>query len=192
MLDMPRARYLNSRAYYTIIRGVQLLKVDRVKEDLRARLERAESFGEIFSVVKRAVREVLGVRRAGLELLLVDLPGEVGAMHQVGSNAIIMNRRHIQAIMKSSRNRLEVNSYIFLILLHEYLHSLGVLDEGEVAALSMKVIREALGEDHPAYKMAPRKLAEIAEQLIGEDDLISLDNAEIIKDFDMENTQYIG
>jgi hypothetical protein len=40
--------------------------------------------------------------------------------------------------------------------------------------------------------MAPRKLAEIAEQLIGEDDLISLDNAEIIKDFDMENTQYIG
>jgi len=162
-----------------------------VREDLRVRLERAESFGEIFSVVKRAVREVLGVRRAGLELLLVDLPGEIGAMHQVGSNAIIMNRRHLQAIMRSSRNRLEVNSYIFLILLHEYLHSLGVLDEGEVAALSMKVIREALGEGHPAYKMAPRKLAEIAEQLISEGDLISLDEAEVIRDFDTENAQYI-
>ena len=49
ILDMPQARYLNSRAYYTIIQGVQLLKVDRVREDLRARLERAESFGEIKS-----------------------------------------------------------------------------------------------------------------------------------------------
>jgi hypothetical protein len=163
-----------------------------VGEDLRIRLEKAESFGEIFSVVKRAVREVLGVRRAGLELLLVDLPGEIGAMHQVGSNAIIMNRRHLQAIMRSSRSRLEVNSYIFLLLLHEYLHSLGVLDEGEVTALSMKVIREALGEDHPAYKMAPRKLSEITEQLIGEEDLISLDDAEVIRDFDTEDAQYIG
>jgi len=163
-----------------------------VGEELRIRLERAESFGEIFSVVKKAVEEVLGVRRAGLELLLVDLPGEVGAMHQIGSNAIIMNRRHLQALLKSSRSRLEINSYIFLILLHEYLHSLGVLDEGEVAALSMKVIKEALGEDHPAYRMAPRKLAEIAEQLIGEDDLISLDDAEIIRDFDTDNSQYIG
>lgn len=161
-------------------------------EELRIRLERAESFGEIFSVVKKAVEEVLGIRRAGLELLLVDLPGEVGAMHQIGSNAIIMNRRHLQALLKSSRSRLEINSYIFLILLHEYLHSLGVLDEGEVAALSMKVIKEALGEDHPAYRMAPRKLAEIAEQLIGEDDLISLDDAEIIRDFDTDNSQYIG
>ena len=161
-------------------------------EELRIRLERAESFGEIFSVVKKAVEEVLGIRRAGLELLLVDLPGEVGAMHQIGSNAIIMNRRHLQALLKSSRSRLEINSYIFLILLHEYLHSLGVLDEGEVATLSMKVIKEALGEDHPAYRMAPRKLAEIAEQLIGEDDLISLDDAEIIRDFDTDNSQYIG
>ncbi|MEM1727392.1 MAG: hypothetical protein QW325_04450 [Nitrososphaerota archaeon] len=161
-------------------------------EELRIRLERAESFGEIFSVVKKAVEEVLGIRRAGLELLLVDLPGEVGAMHQIGSNAIIMNRRHLQALLKSSRSRLEINSYIFLILLHEYLHSLGVLDEGEVAALSMKVIKEALGEDHLAYRMAPRKLAEIAEQLIGEDDLISLDDAEIIRDFDTDNSQYIG
>ncbi|MEM2188976.1 MAG: hypothetical protein QW330_02030 [Nitrososphaerota archaeon] len=166
--------------------------MDCVGEELRIRLERAESFGEIFSVVKKAVEEVLGVRRAGLELLLVDLPGEVGAMHQIGSNAIIMNRRHLQALLKSSRSRLEINSYIFLILLHEYLHSLGVLDEGEVAALSMKVIKEALGEDHPAYRMAPRKLAEIAEQLIGEDDLISLDDAEIIRDFDTDNSQYIG
>ncbi|MEM3897403.1 MAG: hypothetical protein QXO04_02175 [Nitrososphaerota archaeon] len=166
--------------------------MDCVGEELRIRLERAESFGEIFSVVKKAVEEVLGVRRAGLELLLVDLPGEVGAMHQIGSNAIIMNRRHLQALLKSSRSRLEINSYIFLILLHEYLHSLGVLDEGEVAALSMKVIKEALGEDHPAYRMAPRKLAEIAEQLIGEDDLISFDDAEIIRDFDTDNSQYIG
>ncbi|MEM3922168.1 MAG: hypothetical protein QXG25_04735, partial [Nitrososphaerota archaeon] len=80
--------------------------MDCVGEELRIRLERAESFGEIFSVVKKAVEEVLGVRRAGLELLLVDLPGEVGAMHQIGSNAIIMNRRHLQALLKSSRSRL--------------------------------------------------------------------------------------
>ena len=163
-----------------------------MKRDFRKRLEEAESFGEIFRVVKSAVQEVLKTRRAGLELILADLPSGVGAMHQPGSNAIIMNRKYLQALLGSSKTRVEINSHIFFILLHEYLHSLGVLDEEEAKALSLRVIREALGEDHPAYKIAVKDLSELRSILEKEQDLGSDENVEIVRDFDTDNTQYIA
>ncbi len=163
-----------------------------MRKNLGKRLEEATSFREVFQVVKSSVQDVLGTRRAGLELILMDLPGEVGAMHQIGSNAIIMNRRHLQALLRSSKSRLEVNSYIFYILLHEYLHSLGIPDEEEVKLLSLRVIKETLGEDHPAYRMASKRGFELAELLGHERETGSIENAELIKDFDTDNAQYIA
>ncbi|MCD6312899.1 MAG: hypothetical protein J7L79_03710 [Thaumarchaeota archaeon] len=163
-----------------------------MRRDFRKRLEEAESFGEIFRVVKSAVQEVLKTRRAGLELILADLPSGVGAMHQPGSNAIIMNRKYLQALLGSSKTRVEINSHIFFILLHEYLHSLGVLDEEEAKTLSLRVIRETLGEDHPAYKIAVKDLSELRSILEKEQDLGSDENVEIVRDFDTDNTQYIA
>jgi len=153
-------------------------------------LKEASSFREVFQVVKSSVQEVLGIRRAGLELILMDLPGEIGAMHQIGSNAIIMNRKHLQALLRSSRSKLEVNSYIFYILLHEYIHSLGIPDEEEVKILSLRVIRETLGENHPAYRMASKKGFELAD-LLGHEGVGSIGEAELVKDFDTDNAQYI-
>jgi len=162
-----------------------------LRRELRRRLELADSFGEVFKVVKSAVQEVLGVRRAGLELILMDLPDKVGALHQVGSNAIIMNRRYLEALLKSAKDKLEINSYIFSILLHEYLHSLGILDEDEARMLSLRVIRETLGEDHPAYRIAVRGLDKL-DSILGQEVGAGEADAELVKDFDTDNTQYIG
>ena len=57
-------------------------------------------------------------------LLLADLPLRLGAFHGVGTNSIVMNRTLLDRIVKSGHSRLEVNSFIYSILLHEYLHSL--------------------------------------------------------------------
>ena len=153
-------------------------------------LERAESLGDLFRVVKKAVERVLGVRRAGLELILVNLPEEVEAVHEMGSNTIVMNRRYLQALLGSSRSKLEVNSRLFSLLLREYLRSLGVLNGEEVRMLSLRVIREALGEDHPAYRMVVEEAPE--HKAIVSHDLESEEETELVKDFDTDNTQYIG
>ncbi len=56
------------------------------------RLASAEGFDEVFELVKKAVDQVLGIHRAGLSLVLGDIPNQVGAYHEMGSNAIVMNR----------------------------------------------------------------------------------------------------
>jgi len=160
-----------------------------LRKDFRAMLVEAEGLGELFRVVKRAVESVLGVRRAGLELALANLPENVEAVHEVGSNTIIMNRRYLRALLGSSRSKLEIKSRIFSLLLREYLRSLGVNEGEEVRVLSLRVIREALGEDHPAYRMvfeeAPERGSAASYDLEPRD-------AELVKDFDTDNAHYIG
>ena len=45
-------------------------------------------------------------------------------------------------------------SYCFHILLHEYLHSLGMIDEGEVRKRTYQISKMVLGEGHMATHMA--------------------------------------
>src|SRR5712692_3963567 len=91
----------------------------------RRTLSGAEGFDEIFSMVKVATEQALGRHRAGLTLVLGDIPNSVGAYHEMGSNAIVMNRNLLRIVEKLSKSRAKRNSYVFMILLHEYLHSLG-------------------------------------------------------------------
>ncbi|MEM2875938.1 MAG: hypothetical protein QXL67_03170 [Candidatus Bathyarchaeia archaeon] len=98
---------------------------DRLSEDLN----NCKDFGDIFSIVKRAVRVVLGLGRAGLMLYVGDIRPNILAYHILGTNAIVINRRAIRAISRSTFSTTEFNSTLFLIVLHEYLHSLGYVDE---------------------------------------------------------------
>ncbi|MGQ9543260.1 MAG: hypothetical protein ACUVTM_04110 [Candidatus Bathyarchaeia archaeon] len=118
------------------------------------RLDQCRDFTDIFSLVKRAVKEATGEARVGLMLVLVDLPGQVGAFHEVGSNSIVLNRRLLNSVIRSSRSFREVKSYIFSVLLHEYLHSLGHLDEFEVRELAGHIAKETFGEGHPTVKFS--------------------------------------
>ena len=163
-----------------------------MREKFKRGLAEAEGFGDIFSLVKKAVRESLGLHRAGLELVLMDLPKAMGALHHVGSNAIVMNKSLLEALAQVVRSRLELNSYVFTVLLHEYLHSLGFIDEEEVKSLVKKVVRDALGEDHLAYHMASKPIFEIYPEL----QVLGLSGVSgeprLIKDFDRESAHYIS
>jgi hypothetical protein len=114
------------------------------EEMLSGEFEQAEGYGEIFSLVKKAVRRSLNEHRVGLMLFLGNLPLRVGAFHPLGTNDIVLNKR----LFKTFKNEIEKKAQIFSILLHEYLHTLGYVDERQVRCLTYKVCLENFGRDH--------------------------------------------
>jgi len=121
---------------------------------LGQRLERPADYDQIFQVVRGAVRSVLGVERPGLGLTLSDLPPQLGAYWQITGNMIVLNEGLVDAMRANAETPLELNSFVYVILAHEYLHSLGYIDERAVREVTARVTRDAFGPEHPATKMA--------------------------------------
>ncbi len=117
-------------------------------------LEGPASFDTVFRVVRAAVRRVLGIERPGLGLALSNLPPGLGAYWQVAGNVIVMNEGLVETMRARATSPLELNSFVYVILAHEYLHSLGYLDEGGVRSVTAEVTVAAFGPDHPAARMA--------------------------------------
>lgn len=152
---------------------------------LSGELERAKNYGDIFTLVKKAVKRSLGEHRVGLMLYLGNLPIRVGAFHPLGTNDIVLNRRLLKA-----RSELMQKAYVFSILLHEYLHSLGYADERQVRGLTYKVCVENFGSEHPVVEAAisgpwadltPEDFEEMAVDL----------DLELVRDFERIDSGYI-
>jgi len=164
-----------------------------VKLDYTTALDRCHKFEDVFTLVKRAVKESLGKERGGLMLYLADLPLQIGAFHGVGSNAIVMNRRLLNYVAKSARSMRQVNSYVFSILLHEYIHSLGCLDEHMTRRLVYEVTKRTLGEEHEAVAMAAGISIRVFPGNENRHDYFgSHESPEVITDFDRTNQTYIS
>ena len=118
----------------------------------------------------------------------------VGAFYPVGSNIIVMNKAPLKIASKNTDRR-TYNAYCFHLLLHEYLHSLGYIDEGEVTELTQEICMQALGKAHPATVMAERgiatyfpKVTYFTEEFPLPEDL----QIELVKDFDRSSVGYIN
>ena len=155
-------------------------------------LESCNGFGDVFEVVKRAVQKSLGMRRAGLTLVLGDIPTHIGAYHVMGSNTIVLNRTLYEAVSSLASGRTELNAYLFAILTHEYLHSLGITEEMMVRQLVQKVGEECLGPEHPAVVMASRGIWNVYPGLQGLRGAESPPDYEVVKDFDTSSMPYIA
>lgn len=121
---------------------------------LGALLDAPADYDQVFRVVRGAVRHVLGVERPGLGLGLSNLPPFLGAYWQVTGNLIVLNEGLVRSMQAHASSPREFNSFIYVILAHEYLHALGYLDEGSVRRVTAQVTRGAFGPDHAATKMA--------------------------------------
>ena len=160
--------------------------------DNRRALSSAEGFDEIFEMVKAATERTLGMHRAGLTLVLGDIPNDVGAYHEMGSNAIIMNRNLLRIVEKLSRTRSRRNAYVFMILLHEYLHSLGYTSDTQVRTLGRKIADEYLGRRHLAGEMAVRPLDQFFPELSKFSTFRDKGEYQTIRRFDSSSTPYIA
>jgi hypothetical protein len=160
--------------------------------DYPAELEKCEDFSDVFELVKKAVKDVLGKWRVGLMLVLADLPLSIGAYHSLGSNSIVMNRKILEAVKNSTKSKRKLNLWIFLVLLHEYLHSLGYIDEFEVKTLSIKIISEKFGKEHPLTQLALKGLTSIfSENILNKALNIKTEQPKLIKSFEKINQPYI-
>lgn len=119
-------------------------------------LERAQTLPDIFNVVKDIVRRHLGVDRSGLMLGLSNLGGGmdglIGGFFQVGGNMIVMNKFPLWRL--ETANPELYKPYVFHILLHEYIHSIGYLTEQETRPLVLELSRKEFGEEHPVTQFA--------------------------------------
>jgi hypothetical protein len=147
-----------------------------------------------------AVNEKFKMHRAGLSLILQGLPANLGAYHVLGSNMIILNRRILDTIRKRKSDE-EYNSYLFMILAHEYIHSFGIVDELQVRNMTYGLCKSLLGEDHVASIMARYQPWALFPELniyqnnntdstdIGNNGFEK--NFEIVKNFDKTTQSYI-
>ena len=162
-----------------------------LRDERRKRVDRAQDFDELFEIVKRIIDEELGKHRAGLSLVLANMPNELGAYHPVGTNMIVVNKALINGLQRVTKNPKEVNAFIFMVLMHEYLHSLGYLDENEVRKLSQAICRNSLGSDHPTVNLANANWIEKYPQL-GTLSQSGSKEFEVVRKFDSSSTAYIG
>lgn len=148
-------------------------------------------YDKVFSVVKSTVKSATGKERSGLGLALSDLPATLGAFWQVGGNYIVMNQALIDAMSRLTTTPREFNSFIYMILTHEYLHSLGYIDEMEARKMTAVVAQKAFGEKHPAFIMSNGDLWSLYPALRA----VSGGNGQnirIIGNFDRSSTSYIA
>lgn len=121
------------------------------------RLMKCDSVEAVLRLVAEGVREVLGVREKDVMLRMSKLPERIYALYVVGTNVIVLNREAFLKLPEElSGDKGLINSYTYFILLHEYLHLLGVLDEWRVYEYARRVCTEQLGRFHPATLLSMR------------------------------------
>jgi hypothetical protein len=163
--------------------------------DFRTKLEEAKTLADIFEVVKAVVLKTKKKSRAGLMLGIANLgnnpQGFFGGFFTTGSNVIVMNKIPLQRINETKPELYK--PYAFCILLHEYIHSLGYLDEDKVRSWSYQISRDALGEDHLATQIAGNTQG-FMKHLVYPDSAWKPDDKglELVDDFDRSSVCYIA
>ena len=158
-------------------------------------LRNARSYGEIFDMVKRIVFDYCGRDQAGLMLGLSDLGGNseqyVGAFYLLHGNMIIINKRPIQRILQTNPSL--YNPYIFHVLLHEYIHSLGIMDETMCRQLTYDISYKYFGGNHIITQLAQNITKFMPHLTYAPDNFLAPKdmNIEFISGFDRSNTNYI-
>jgi len=150
-----------------------------------------KDFDETFELVKAVVLQKFKLHRAGLSLILQMMPSSLGAYHMLGSNAIVVNTFLLTTLKGFVKSTEEYNSYVFMVLSHEYLHSLGIVDENTVRQMTFELCKWMLGNDHTATKMAKNgpsaiypELRSLMQSQFGKD-------FQVVKNFDRSNQTYI-
>lgn len=157
----------------------------------RTKLSVITDFNEAFELVKNAVETRYNMHRAGLSLILQSMPLQLGAYHILGSNMIIMNKTILE-IIRVRKTKLEYNSYLFVVLCHEYLHSFGITDELRVRKMTYEICNDLIGDNHHSTLMARFQPWEIFPEL-KKINLNKFENRfEIIKRFDTTTQSYIN
>lgn len=169
-----------------------MLRIMDIIEQNKKRLSDAQGYNEIWEIVKDNVRAVLKQHRQGMMLFLDDFPLRLGAYHPLGTNNIVLNRALTQVVAAITKSQKSLNALIYTLLLHEYLHALGHIQESEVRSLVYKVTKNCLGQDHAATRLAKLGPWSLLHGLPLDNLKGSKRVMEIVKNFEATNQKYIA
>jgi len=164
--------------------------MDTVEENQK-RLDNAQGYSAVWEIVKDNVKVVLNKKRRGMLLFLDDLPLRVGAYHPLGTNNIVLNRTLVNIVEATIKSKKLLNSFVYTLLLHEYLHALGYIREAEVRPLVYKVSKTCFGEEHTATRLAKSSPWALLQGLPLDTLKAPKRVMEIVKDFEKTNQRYI-
>ena len=162
-------------------------------ERIRNQIKIANSvdFNDVFDLVKSNVLKKFDLHRAGLSLTLQVMPSNLGAYHILGSNIIVLNKFVLSIIKQSSKTSEEYNSYLYMVLVHEYLHTFGITDENAVRQMTYDLCRSIFGESHISTLMAKDDPSRIFPQLKNITNHTFYNQFEVIENFDKASISYI-
>ncbi|MFP3065622.1 hypothetical protein DDW09_03260 [Sulfolobus sp. SCGC AB-777_L09] len=119
--------------------------------------------------IKEDLKRKLGKEVPSISVKLVDyLPPHILAYVRANDYTIYVNS---QQYMRARELGFEYD-YLYVLLLHEILHILGIADEREVRRIDLELIEEKFGEESFAYRFAlelldPRDLYLKGSQRLG-------------------------
>ena len=150
---------------------------------------------EIFDVVKQCVLRRLKVERSGLMLGLSNLGGGqgylVGGFFQVAGNMIVMNKFPLHRIEQTRPDLYK--PFVFHILLHEYIHSIGYLTEQETRPLVLEISKAEFGDAHVVTDLArgwQKYMPNLTYPVVGWQPEAGF-SVEVVRGFDPDSTSYI-
>jgi hypothetical protein len=164
--------------------------------DYDKKIRNAKVFADIFEIVREAVREYLGADQAGLMVGVSDLGGSsngfIGAFYSLNANMIIINKRPLASILQT--NPRLYNYYLFHVMLHEYIHSIGSYDEAMTRQLVLEISGHYFGNDHVVTQLASGIEKFMPHLAYPDSDFQPPRDAgiEFVKGIDRKNTNYIN
>ena len=150
-----------------------------------------ETFEDVKEVVRKSEKRTRAGLMLGLQELGSTLNGFIGAYFPVSSNIIVINKTPLRRLIET--NPKLIKPYGFHILLHEYIHSLGYLDENLTRQKTYEISKKNFGENHVVTQLAANINKFIPNLVYPVQGWVPQDNIppiEIIKGFDRSNSEY--
>ena len=157
----------------------------------RDNLDNVNSYADVWQVVKDSVDFVLGKKRGSMMLFLDDLPLQIGAYYPVGTNNIVLNRHLVDIVEATLSDKLKVDSLVYNLLLHEYLHALGELSEVEVRHQVVIVAAKCFGEEHPVTVLARKSPWVLLKDIPFESSTAPKRVMQIVRNFERTTDKYV-
>ncbi len=123
-------------------------------------IKNASSLSQMLKTVNEIVLRFTGFQRDEILLEIQDLgfsqSGFIGAYYSYSENKITLNASPLRALAEHNVKLLKY--YTFHVLLHEYIHAVGVMNESDARRLTYNISKEYFGEKHVLTKMAQNNL----------------------------------
>lgn len=105
-----------------------------------------ETFEEVKKAVQKNEKRSRGGLMLGLQEIGASLDGFIGAYYPIASNIIVVNKTPLRRILETKKTLLK--PYVFHVLLHEYIHALGYIDEDITGQKTYEISKKQFGEHH--------------------------------------------